>query len=423
MTVKVSEPDGATVDFPDGTDHDTINRVMTQNFHPDASVRAAARMPTFEIVGPDGTYHLNAPDEKTAVAAWQGFQNQSTGGKTPDAMPATAAKGSSVGGVAKSLGTGLAEGAIGLAGMIPDISSAAHSAANKYLFDPLLNATVGKPSKPEVERSFDPNKAFGSAGIQKAVEGVTGEFYKPQGAAEEIANKVGQFAPAVIGGPESLASKALTRVVAPAVASEAAGKLTEGTAAQPYAELGGALLGASGVSSGVQKFYDLIAANKAAKLIPAAQDIKTASRALYQHPDVAAVQIHPDAVSDLADTISSDLQHGANSGFRPANEPKVFSAIDELRTATNEGRPAKIADLDNVRQVLGNAAKERDAIGQPTRQSVAASRAISHIDDFLPNLRQVDLIAGDAARANDILDDARKKIGGHTKNRRKCRTH
>ena len=84
MTVTVSAPNGATVDFPDGTDHDTINRVMTQNFHPDASVRAAAspaaQMPTFEIVGPDGTYHLSAPDEHSAVAAWQAFQNRNTNG-------------------------------------------------------------------------------------------------------------------------------------------------------------------------------------------------------------------------------------------------------------------------------------------------------------------------------------------------------
>ena len=92
MTINVAAPNGATVDFPDGTDHDTIDRVMTQNFHPGASVRAAAapaaRMPTFEIAGPDGTYHLNAPDEQAAVAAWQAFQNRNS--KTPDAMPAPA---------------------------------------------------------------------------------------------------------------------------------------------------------------------------------------------------------------------------------------------------------------------------------------------------------------------------------------------
>ena len=369
-------------------------------------------MPIFEIAGPDGKYHLDAPDEQAAVDAWQTFQGRNS--KAPDAAPATP-QGSSVGGVAKSLGTGLAEGTIGLAGMIPDISNLAHSAANKYLFDPLLNATVGKPSNPEVQRTFDPNKAFGSSGIQKAVESATGPFYQPQGTAEDIASKVGQFAPALIGGPESLATKALTRVAAPALVSEAAGKATEGTAAQPWAELGGALLGAGGASSAARKLESMAAARTAANLIPATDDIKAASRALYQHPDVAAVQIHPAAASDLADTISSDLRHGPNSGFRPANEPKVFNAIDELNTAANEGRPATIADIDNVRQVLGGLAKEKDAIGQPTRQAAAASRAIDQVNDFLPNLKQSDLLAGDAARANDLLGEARGNWAAYKK--------
>lgn len=34
MTITVTAPNGSTVQFPDGTDHDTINSVMMQNFHP-----------------------------------------------------------------------------------------------------------------------------------------------------------------------------------------------------------------------------------------------------------------------------------------------------------------------------------------------------------------------------------------------------
>lgn len=297
---------------------------------------------------------------------------------------------SSLSGVAKSLGTGLAQGALGLAGLPADLA---------HLYAP---------------NSSDPNP-LGAEGLQKKVEQYTGDFYKPQGAAEDIASKIGQFAPAMIGGPETLAAKAATRVVAPAVASEAAGKLTEGTAAQPYAEIAGALAGGAGASSVAQKFNAMAAARAASAVTPSLQETKAASRLLYQHPDVAAVQIHPAAVSDLADTISSDLQHGQNSGFRPANEPKVFSAVDELKTAAAEGRPATVADLDNVRQVLGNAAKEKDAIGQPTRQAVAAQRAVGHIDNFLPNLQQPDLLAGDAAKANSILADARGNWAAYKK--------
>jgi hypothetical protein len=47
MTINVTAPDGSTVQFPDGTDHATIDGVMTQHFTPDASltnslVRSAA---------------------------------------------------------------------------------------------------------------------------------------------------------------------------------------------------------------------------------------------------------------------------------------------------------------------------------------------------------------------------------------------
>lgn len=376
------------------------------------------------------------------------------------------AGGSSASGVAKSLGTGLAQGVIGLAGLPADL------------------AHLYAPDKSDAN-------PLGSEGIQKAIEAKTGEFYKPQGTAEEIASKVGQFAPAVIGGPETMAAKLATRVVAPAVASEAAGKLTEGTAAQPYAEIAGALAGGAGAAMTASKLSALRAARGAAE-VPSVTDLKAAARAQYQHPDVQAVQIKPEAVSSLADKIEADLQHGPNSGFRAFNEPKVFGAIDELRTPSgaapaasqasetmvplNEvtferhmvaprradgslpasysnlesylrevekpqnlgarpksivldkngnlsgmgmeaaptvatGRPATIADLDNVRQVLGNAAKERDATGQLTRQAVAANRAIDHIDNFLPNLQQPDLIAGDAAKANGILDTARQNWG------------
>ncbi len=393
MTVTVIAPNGATVQFPDGTSYETIDSVMTENFHPDLATRQAVA--------------ASRPIDSAAAA------------------PAATPEGSSLGGIAKSLGTGLAEGAIGLAGLPGDVGQLASTIGNRLPDAPSLDSSsilgrVAKFLKDESAKTANvPAAQVGSGDLpgsyvpptsdqlQKSVEGVTGEFYKPRGAAENIANKIGQFAPAVIGGPESLVTKALTRAAAPAVASEVAGRLTEGTAAQPYAELGGTLLGTGGVTAGMRKFQELVAARNAAKLIPSTDDIKAAARGLYQHPDVAAVQIHPAAVSDLGNTIASDLQHGQNSGFRPANEPKVFSAIDELNTAAKENRPATVADIDSVRQVLGGLAKEKDAIGQPTRQAAAATRAIDLVNDFLPNLKQPDLLAGNAARANSILDEAR----------------
>lgn len=477
MTITVNGPGGVTINFADGTDHDTINSVMTQYTHPDANVRAAAaaafqKQNTAAPAAPQGSdlppgfvldrpasaldadglppgfvldktpfdplkpaptaagtvldingTHVNVDDSFLKLSP---EEQQSTVDHIAARLPKAAApQGSSVGGVAKSLGTGLAEGAIGLAGLPGEVGQLASNIGSKLPDAPTPDSgsilgRLAKFLKDESAKSANLPAAQGSGDLpgsyipptsdqlQKSVEDVTGPFYKPQGVVEGVANKIGQFAPAMLGGPESLVTKALTRVAAPALASEGAGELTKGTAAEPYASTAAALLAGAAVPAGVRKFQDMVAASKAAKLIPTTQDIKAASRTLYQHPDVAAVQIHPDAVSDLADSISSDLQHGQNSGFRPANEPKVFNAIDELHTASNEGRPAKIADIDNVRQVLGGLAKEKDAIGQPTRQAAAASRAIDQVNDFLPNLKQSDLLAGDAVKANGILDDARK---------------
>ena len=49
--------------------------------------------------------------------------------------------------------------------------------------------------------------------------------------------------PAVAGGPESLLARVATRAVLPAVASETAGQLTQGTSAEPFARAAGALAG------------------------------------------------------------------------------------------------------------------------------------------------------------------------------------
>ncbi len=143
--------------------------------------------------------------------------------------------------IAKSGSVGLARGAIGLAGLVGDITDLGAKglrAAEAYISD-----KVGiKPYQPPVaDGQSILNKIPTSDSITKAVEGVTGEFYKPQTTAGKYAQTIGEFAPGVIGGPGSLGAKMLRNVVAPAITSEAAGQATEGTAFEPWARAGGAL--------------------------------------------------------------------------------------------------------------------------------------------------------------------------------------
>lgn len=139
--------------------------------------------------------------------------------------------------------------------------------------------------------------------------------------------------------------------------------------------------------------------------VPTAVELKAAAQAGYRSPEVAAVAIKPEAVTNLAAGIENDL---LKQGFRPTAKSAgdTFGEIRDLRVPQSV-ESVKVADLDTARQALGNLAKEKDAIGQPTAEAVAAGRAISKIDDFLPNLNQTDLLAGDASKANAILTEAR----------------
>jgi hypothetical protein len=70
----------------------------------------------------------------------------------------------------------------------------------------------------------------------------------------QYADTAVQFLPALLGGPESLALKLGTRVLAPAIASETAGQLTKDTAAEPYARFAGAVLG-GGLPLALRKLF------------------------------------------------------------------------------------------------------------------------------------------------------------------------
>lgn len=137
--------------------------------------------------------------------------------------------------VAKSGGIGVAEGAIGLAGLPGDVAEL--GARGIDWATRKIGGALGVDVKPREARA----PTYGSADIKKGVESVTGEFYKPQTTAGKYARTVGEFTPAALAGPGGLARRAVTQAVAPGLASEAAGQATAGTAAEPYARVGAAL--------------------------------------------------------------------------------------------------------------------------------------------------------------------------------------
>lgn len=148
------------------------------------------------------------------------------------------------GGLAKAAGSGLATGLASLAGLPSDIGVLWNAAGDK-LTDAVFGDDPKMKAALEAGRSRSAMRDLpGGADVKEGVESVTGDFYKPQNTSEEFASTIGEFAPAMLAGPGGLVRRGATQVLAPAVGSEAAGQMTEGTEAEPYARMIGALGGA-----------------------------------------------------------------------------------------------------------------------------------------------------------------------------------
>lgn len=143
--------------------------------------------------------------------------------------------------VAKSAGTGLGKGVLGIGGMIGDLSDLGAKGlehATNFVSDKLGVERYKRPEKPSILNNIPTSQS-----LQKAVEdNVTGEFYKPQTTAGKYAMTTGEILPSVMAGPGRMGAKLLSGVGA-GVGSEGAGQLTEGSAAEPYARIAGAMLG------------------------------------------------------------------------------------------------------------------------------------------------------------------------------------
>ncbi|MGM4967438.1 hypothetical protein AB7714_28350 [Tardiphaga sp. 1201_B9_N1_1] len=203
MTIKVQTPDGGTAHFPDGTDAATIEGALNAAFPP----------------------------------------QQEASSQTGD--------------IVKSAGTGVVKGLAGAATMpqmMHDLAGTVGGFAAEQTVGRLVNAykTGGQdwspaphPEKVDTVLSQIPSLPR-QDDVVKGVESVVGPLHKPETKAGKFAETIGEFGPMSLAGPGGWARNLAMFGVAPAVASEAAGQYTEGTAAEPFARVGGALAGGVG---------------------------------------------------------------------------------------------------------------------------------------------------------------------------------
>lgn len=231
-------------------------------------------MPTFTIEVDGRTVVLDAPDQDTAVSAAVQAVRGGNGAPAPEQPGLLRRAANQALDVARSAGTGLAEGAIGLVGLPGTVREGVNWAVEQGM----RRAFGVEPAPPEeVRRNNGMLDALmvpppSARQITQAVQGVTGEFYRPQTTAGEYARTVAEFVPgAAAFGVPGLARLGATNLavnaVAPGVASEAAGQLTRGTSFEPAARIAAGFAGGVGANMlpGVRPNYATQLAGQAAR--------------------------------------------------------------------------------------------------------------------------------------------------------------
>lgn len=281
-------------------------------------------------------------------------------------------------GIAKQGGVGVAKGAIGLAGIIGDIQQIAKKAGS-YLPDIKSDPESEKYARKygrmgDVMSVGAPPEFPTSQDIQGQVEKVTGEFRKPQNQTEADAETVGEFLPAALAGPGSLARKVVTQDAIPAAASIVAGRYSD---QNPYVKaLAGFVAGGAGALASGPNTAEKLLRDK----IPASvteQDITRAGQ-LIDHAQTRGVALTwPEALSRvtgqpvLTDTQRILESHGQTRpqmqeffADRPGQvDQAVRSEADQMAQlppypSTIGPQAGKAADdtLNKVRQDINDAA-------------------------------------------------------------------
>lgn len=186
-------------------------------------------MPIFDVEANGQNLEIEAPSIELATDALRQHFSGGGGAQSQDAD-----SGPVLPDLAKSGGIGLVKGVLGLGGLPATLTDYATQGVD-YLAGTHLNDQFGKAA----------SDYAGPQALQGYLEKLTGPLYQPKTTAGKYAQTVAEFAPAIVGGPGSLAVRAATRAVIPGLASEAAGQFTEGTPFEPYARLGGAVLGSA----------------------------------------------------------------------------------------------------------------------------------------------------------------------------------
>jgi len=271
--------------------------------------------------------------------------------------------------MARSGATGLRQGIEGTVGMFGD--------AAKMTGD-IVGWGAGKlGASPETQdwartigRRVNP---FGMAAtteeIQSATKPVIGENYQPQTVAGEYARTVGQFAPAAVAGPGSLGRKAAMTVI-PALASETAGQATKGTALEPYARGGAALVSGVGVAS---LGKNAGAVKDMRKNAPSYEAVVADKNTLYTALENAGIQFDAKTYYNMVGRVSHKLRN-----FNDVDAPLTSRVLKTAKGKVKSGAQS-FNDVEDMLSKAKGILREPNASNEDKK---AAGILIEELDGF-----------------------------------------
>lgn len=291
---------------------------------------------------------------------------------------------------ANSFGSGVTRGALDLVGLPGTVREFAAKGMGNLLGPTAETATRG---------AFYSIPGFqGPTGDQITPESVK---YDPKTTVGRYAETAGEMLPNAVapGGPVRKAAMWLL----PSLGSEAAGQATEGTAIEPYARIGAALLGGKVAAGGKAKSaVDMVAANAKMPAEEMFSAVDTEKRSIYKALENAGVKYDANEFQYFGGKLAQDIGKKLDETLTP-NATAVFKKII---SSVGQSSSPTFADLETLRKNAGHAADL--AISQGNKADAAFANSIrSSLDKFAEHAPLITNGSVDAAQVAPLAKRAR----------------
>ena len=142
---------------------------------------------------------------------------------------------------------------------------------------------------------------------------------------------------------------------------------------------------------------------------PEVNKIKSASRVIFNELDSSGVAVNQKALKRLQDNLALTAK---KEGIDVRVTPEASGAIDAVNEAISSGKSLQTSEMDTLRTIAKNSIVATDA-----NKMRVGSAIVDEIDDFLDNIKSIDIDKGAQISATDVGKKYRtaRKLWGRAK--------